>query len=296
MLDIDDIAAFAEVASAGGMTQAARRMGLSKSVLSRRLAKLEASLRVSLLVRTSRGVQLTEQGATFQPHAERMLAELAAGSEAVQPDAEPSGTLRIAAPLSFGEVYLAPLLAELAVRHPRLRIHAFYSDRLVDLIGERFDLGIRLGAMPDSSLLASRIATVGAVVVASRDYVARHGAPTTLDAIADHPAVVHTEHPWRFVRNGGTASVRPVAHFMADSASAILAGVRAGIGIGMLPSFLAVDGLASGELVRLLPDHPCPESALYAVRPSAIGAMPSKLRVLLELLRERLGKRLGELG
>jgi len=286
VLDLEDLAVFAEVADAGGLTPAGRRLGMSKSALSRRLARLEDSLGVALFVRTTRGVLMTEEGA----NAERMIADMAAARDAMTGKEEPTGTLRIAAPLSFGQSHLAPLLAELGLRHPRLRIHAFYSDRLIDLAGERFDVGIRIGTMPDSTLLATRIAPIRSGVVASRAYVEAHGAPQELDDIGRHVALVHSDHPWRFRKGTDIITLRPQGHFMADNSQALLTATLAGLGIAMLPSFLIGPGLLSGELVPLLEDYPCPEAGLYLVRPPVAGAMPTKVKVLSDLLQERFGQ------
>lgn len=290
MLDFEDLTVFAEVADAGGLTSAGRRLGMSKSILSRRLARLEDALGVTLFVRTTRGVLLTEEGANFKPYAERMIADMAAARDAMTGSDEPSGTLRIAAPLSFGQSHLAPLLAELGLRHQRLRIHAFYSDRLIDLVGERFDVGIRIGAMPDSTLLATRIAPIRSGVVASPAYVEAHGAPADLDDIGRHVTLVHADHPWRFLKGADVVTLRPQGHFMADNSQALLAATLAGVGMAMLPSFLIGPGLLSGELVPLLEEYPCPEAGLYLVRPPVAGAMPTKVKVLADLLQERLGR------
>jgi DNA-binding transcriptional LysR family regulator len=292
VLDLDDLVIFAEVADAGGLTRAGRKLGLSKSILSRRLSRIEEALGAALFVRTTRGVLLTEEGANFKPFAERMIADMAAARDALMKKNEPSGTLRIAAQLSFGPSHLAPLLAELGLRHPQLRIHAFYNDRLVDLIGERFDAGIRIGAMPDSALLATRIAPIRTGVVATPAYIAQHGAPQTLDDVARHSALVHADYPWRFQKGSEVVTLHPQTHFMADNGQALLSAVMAGLGIAMLPSFLIGPGLLSGELVPLLEDYPCPESGLFLVRPPIAGAMPTKVKALLALLQERLGQNL----
>jgi len=151
---------FLEVADAGGVSPAARRLGLSKSIVSRRLARLEQALGVQLLSRTTHGAVLTEAGATFREHAARIAAELDSAQEAISPAGDLRGLLRIAAPLSFGPLHLAPVFAELARRHPLLHVHAAYSDRFVDLVGEGFDAAVRLGFLPDSSLVARRICVI----------------------------------------------------------------------------------------------------------------------------------------
>ena len=177
MIDLDDLRSLVEVVESGGFNRAARRLGVSKSIVSRRIARLEADLGTRLLSRTTRGISPTEAGLEFKARGERILAELDEAREAVAQQAGVVGRLRLSAPLSFGVRHVAPVLAEMAQRHPRLELDVSYSDRIVDLIGERFDAAIRIGTLQDSSLVARRIAPVRAVLVASPDYLARHGRP-----------------------------------------------------------------------------------------------------------------------
>ena len=154
MPDLDDIRAFAEVADSGSLTRAGARLGMSKSMISRRLARLEAELGTTLLSRTTRGMSLTEAGGDFRPYAERIVADLEAARDALSRQGEATGRLRLSAPVSFGASHLAAVIAELAVRHPQLAISTSYSDRLADLVGEGFDAAVRLGNLADSSLIA----------------------------------------------------------------------------------------------------------------------------------------------
>ena len=149
MLDLEDLETFVEVADAGGVSAAARRLGVSKSIVSRRLVRLEAGLGVQLLARTTRGAALTEAGLTFREHAVRVCAEIDLARETILPAGDLRGRLRIAAPLSFGPTHLAPVPAQLARRHRRLHVHASYSDRFVDIVGEGFDCAIRVGRLSD---------------------------------------------------------------------------------------------------------------------------------------------------
>src|SRR5262245_49112088 len=144
-VEIEDIQAFVAVADAGGLTAAAGRLGVSKSIVSRRIARLEKSLSSRLLTRTTRGTALTEAGSTFREHATRIAAEADAARDALSPDGTVRGHLRVAAPLSFGSTHFAPVLAKLAARYPELEVQASYSDRRVDLVSEGFDAAIRLG-------------------------------------------------------------------------------------------------------------------------------------------------------
>jgi DNA-binding transcriptional LysR family regulator len=190
VFDLEDLQTFVEVADAGGVSAAARRLGLSKTIVSRRPARLEEDLGAQLLARSTRGAALTEAGLAFREHAGRICAELDAARETVRPNGDLRGRLRITVPVSFGTTHLAPVLAQLARRHPQLHIHASYSDGYVDLIGGGFDAAIRVGYLADSSLVARKISSVRAHVVASPDYLARHGAPETPDDLLNHEVLL----------------------------------------------------------------------------------------------------------
>ena len=287
MPDLADLETFVAVADAGGVSGAARRLGLPKSIVSRRLSRLESELKTQLLTRTTRGAALTEAGATFREHAARVVAELEAARDSLSPEGELRGLLRIAAPLSFGTTHLAPLIAEFAKRHPALQITTSYGDRFVDLVAEGFDVAIRLGWLPDSSLVARRIGPVTGRLVATPDYVKAHGAPQSLEDIANHAALMQGTEIWR-VRDGDQViALHPQGRFKADNGQALVSAVLAGLGIAMLPDFLIDEHIASGALVTLLPHYPMPEAGLYVVRPP--GDHPSrKVRVFTDMLVERL--------
>ena len=290
MFDIDDLRIFGEVADTGGLTTAARRLGMAKSIVSRRLQRLETELGVQLLARTTRGASLTEAGATFREHAARACAELDAARETLSPEGELRGRLRIAAPLSFGATHIAPVLAAMAKRHPLLHIHTSYSDHIVDLVAEGFDVAIRIGRLTDSNLVARRIGRVRAILVASPEYIEAHGAPKSLDEIADHEAIMLGKEAWPFRKGDDIVTVHPQGRFKANNGMALVAAVVQGLGIAMLPDFLSEAPLAAGTVVPLLPEHPLPDGGIYVVRPSS--AQPSrKIRVLTELLVERFGDR-----
>src|ERR1700682_6269096 len=215
-MDIEDLQTFVEVADAGGVSPAARRLGVAKSIVSRRLFKLEAELGVQLLARTTRGAALTEAGVTFREHAARVCAEIDVARETILPAGDLRGQLRIAAPLTFGPTLLAPVFAELARRHPLLHVHACYSDRFVDIIGEGFDCAIRVGYLDDSNLIARRVGPVHGRLVASPDYIREHGAPETPDELLAHQALMQGAETWPFVDGDKTISIPPQVRFNAD--------------------------------------------------------------------------------
>jgi DNA-binding transcriptional LysR family regulator len=287
-MDIEDLQTFVEVADAGGVSPAARRLGVSKSIVSRRLARLEDELGIQLLARTTRGAALTEAGAAFREHAARVCAEMDLARETILPAGDLQGLLRIGAPLTFGPTHLAPVFAELARRHPRLQVHAYYSDRFVDIVGEGFDCAVRLGYLSDSNLIARRVARMCGKLVASPDYIREHGAPETPDELLAHQALMQGTESWRFMDGDKMISVHPQGRFKADNGTALAAAAVAGLGIAALPDFLVADHVASGALVPVMTRYPPPEAGLYVVRPP--GQHPArKIRALTELLIEHFG-------
>lgn len=282
-MDIEDLLTFVEVADAGGITAAARRLGVSKSIVSRRLIQLEAELGVQLLARTTRGAALTEAGITFRDHAARIGAEIEAARETILPDGDLRGRLRVTVPLTFGPVHFAPVLAQMARLHPRLHLHADYSDRFVNLIAEGFDCAIRVGYLPDSNLVARRVGPIYGKLVASPDYVKAHGSPATPQEIVAHEALMQGTEAWHFRDGDRIVTVSPRGRFKADNAMALAAAAAAGLGIAWLPDCATHPYIASGELVPIMTRYPPPSAGAYVVRPP--GPHPSrKVRVLTELL------------
>ncbi|MBR1132397.1 LysR family transcriptional regulator [Bradyrhizobium iriomotense] len=287
-MDVEDLIAFVEVADAGGISAGARRLGVSKSIVSRRLFRLEAELGVQLLARTTRGAALTEAGITFRDHAAKVRAEIDAAKETILPAGELRGRLRIAVPLSFGPPHFAPVLAEMARRYPQLHVHAAYSDRFVDLIAEGFDCAIRVGYLPDSNLIARRVGPISGKLVASPGYIKAHGAPETLDELIAHEALMQGTESWQLMDGDKIVTVHPQGRFKADNGTALAVAAAAGLGIAWLPDCVINDYVASGALVPIMTHHPPPSAGAYVVRPP--GQHPSrKVRVLTELLIECLG-------
>lgn len=287
-MDLEDLRTFIEVADTGGVAPGARRLGLSKSIVSRRLTRLEEALGVQLVSRTTRGSALTEAGATFREHAARAVSEIETAQGSLSPQGEVRGLLRIAAPLSFVTTRLAPVFAELAQRHPLLQVESSYSDRFVDLVGEGFDCAVRLGYLPDSSLIARRICSFRGRLVASPAYLATAGWPQTPHDLEHHQAVAKKGEIWSLKDGQQTVTIRPRGRFLADNGEAVLAAALAGIGIAALPDFLIEDHIAAGRLTPLLDDCLPPDAGMYVVRPPG-SLPPRKVRALIELLVERFG-------
>lgn len=287
-MDIEELQTFVEVADAGGVSPAAVRLGVSKSIVSRRLARLENELGVQLLARSTRGAALTEAGATFRDHAARICSELEVAREAILPTGALRGRLRIAAPLSFGPTHIAPVIAEMGRRHPTLHIQACYSDRFVDLIAEGYDCAVRVGYLPDSNLIARRVGPIGTTLVASPGYISVHGSPETPDELITHQALMQSTETWQFMDGDKVIAVRPQGHFKADNGTALVAAAVAGLGIAYLPDCLIHEQVLSGALVPIMTRYPPPPAATYVVRPP--GQHPTqKIRLFTELLIEYFG-------
>lgn len=287
-MDLEELQTFVEVADAGGVSPAARRLGVSKSIVSRRLFRLEAALGVQLLARTTRGAALTEAGVTFRDHAARVCAEIDTARESILPAGDLRGQLRVASPLSFGTTHLAPVLAQLARRNPLLHVLVSYSDRFVDIVGEGFDCAIRVGYLEDSNLIGRRIGPISGRLVASPEYIKEHGTPKNPDELLNHQALMQGTEAWHLLDGGKTIAIHPRGRFKADNGAALAAAAIAGLGIAALPDFLTETAVASGALVPVMSRYPLPDGGIFVVRPP--GRHPArKVRVLTELLIEHFG-------
>ncbi|MCS4245147.1 DNA-binding transcriptional LysR family regulator [Rhizobium sp. BIGb0125] len=284
-MDIEDLQTFVAVADAGGVSAAARRLGLSKSIVSRRLFRIEAELGVQLLARTTRGAALTEAGVTFRDHAARASAEIDTARETIHPTGQLHGRLRVAMPLTFGPTHFAPVLAEMARLHPQLHIHTSYSDRFVDLIAEGFDCAIRGAYLQNSNLIAKRVGPIHGKLVASPAYIKEHGSPDNIEQLVNHPALMQGTEAWQFMDGDRIVTVQPQGKFKADSAIALAAAAAAGLGVAWLPQCITHEYEAAGTLVPIMTRFPVPPGAVYVVRPPSQHPT-RKVRVLTEMLVE----------
>lgn len=284
-MDIEELLTFVEVADAGGVSPAARRLGVSKSIVSRRLLRLEEELGVQLLARTTRGAALTEAGATFRDHAARACLEMDAARESILPASDLRGRLRVSVPLSFGPTHFAPVLTQMAQRYPQLHVQAVYSDRFVDLVAEGFDCAIRIGHLEDSNLLARRVGLIPGAIVASPAYVSAHGSPETPEQLLTHEVLLQGTESWRLTDRGKTITVHPRGRFKADNATALIVAARAGLGIVLVPESLVHGHVAAGELVPVMTRFPPAVGGAYVVRPPSQHPV-RKVRVLTDMLIE----------
>jgi DNA-binding transcriptional LysR family regulator len=286
--DLDGLQTFVEVIERGGFTAAAKRLGVSKSIASRRVARLEAALGSRLLNRTTRGMALTDVGQAFFERCRTVLAELEAACEdATGQGSEISGLLRISAPTVLARPLIAPVVAELMARHTRLRFDIALDERIVDLVGSGFDLAVRTGSLPDSRFIARPLARLHGQVVASPDYLRRHGTPETPAALAGHVCLEHSElgpaGQWRFEGPGGEVVATIGQQLRVNSFETLEALALAGTGLTVLPTFLGTQALADGRLQRVLTGHAVVGRELHALAPPTRRLSP-KVRLLMDTL------------
>ncbi len=288
-VDLLDVLAFVRVVETGAFSRAAERMGMAKSILSRRVKRLEDQLGARLLTRSAQGAAPTDVGPAYYERAAYILAELEAAEEVVaEAVTQIAGPIRMSAPLSFGVQYLAPALAEFVAVHPRVELDIALDDRVVDLVGGGFDLAVRIGSLPDSALVARRIAPVRKVAVASPAYLAERGRPERPRDLAGHDILLYSNEQWRFRVGKKWEHVRGRPRLRADNGEMLRAAAAAGLGICVLPSFIAAPSLETGALVPLLTDYPMDEGGLHVVMPPG-RATTARVRALVDFLAGRFG-------
>ena len=283
---------FAQVVDSRSFSAAAARLGLSKSAVSKQIAKLEDRLGARLLNRTTRTLSPTDAGQDFYERCIRVAREVEEAERAITHlSAEPRGLLRLNAPASFGREYLAPLVPEMLARWPELRIEALFEDRFVDVVAEGFDLVIRITRLQDSSLVARRIASCRRLVCAAPSYLARRGVPRTPAELLQHDCILYSyatdQNEWEFVGpDGRLETVRVDGRLRANNAEVTLAALRAGAGLALSPDFIVGPDIAAGRLVPLLTGYENPFGAIYAVWPHNRNLAP-KVRAVVDFLVER---------
>jgi DNA-binding transcriptional LysR family regulator len=290
--DLEGLAIFAKVAELRSFSAAATDLGLSKPTVSKAVGRLEERLGARLFNRTSRRLALTDAGRALLTRAARVLSEAeAAESEARAQSAVPRGLVRLAVPMSFGVREVAPALPDFFAQYPDMSVDLHLSDAIVDLIGEGFDLALRIAALPDSSLLARRLCAVPRVLVAAPSYLKAHGTPKHPRDLTAHACLGYAYLPapdvWRFTNKAGEeVTVRTSGPMRANNADALMPALLAGYGLAVQPLFLVREDIAARRLVALLRDWSLPEIALHLVVPPG-GPRPARIQALTEFLRTR---------
>lgn len=267
--------AFHAVVEAGGFAAAGIRLGVSRALVSKRVAALERALGARLLARTTRQVALTEAGAAFHRRAAAILGDFEeARAELGALQAEPTGTLKVSAPMSFGTRYLAPLLGPFLAACSGVELQLVLNDRTVDLLADGFDVGIRIGTLRDSTLIARKLAVTRHLLCAAPAYLARHGTPRRPAELAQHRCLHYGYLPtgtrWRFTGPGGPAhvTVRPV--LTANNGDVLARAAVDGQGLVLAPDFIVAEDVRAGRLVPLLKPYRAPESAISAIWPAGV--------------------------
>ena len=290
--DFEALAIFAKVVELRSFAATADDLALSKATVSKAVSRLEERLGARLFNRTSRRLALTDAGHRLAESATRLLADgEAAESEALAQSVTPRGLVRFAVPMTFGIKVVAPLLPEFLKTYPDVSIDLHLGDATVDLIGEGFDLGLRIARLPDSSLLARRLCAMPRHTVAAPSYLKARGRPTHPMHLAEHIcfdyAYMATPGVWHYSNAAGeSASVRPAGPLRVNNGEALLPAVLAGLGIAALPEFIVGDAIVSGEVEVLLKGWKQPEGALHLVMPPG-GPRPQRVEVLADYLMQQ---------
>lgn len=286
---LSEMEAFIKVVEFGGFTEASRKMGVSKSAISKHVAALESRLGARLLNRTTRRVSPTEIGLAYFDKAQKVLSAVGEADEMASAMQDtPTGELKITAPLSFGLRHVAPALASFLAEYRNVSAQLEFEDRRVELVSEGFDLAIRIGDLPDSSLRARKLAETEMNLVASEAYLKRMGTPTTLEELSEHEllhySILSSGNFWRLKGAGGQErAIRIGGRLSINNGDALAQAARDGIGIVLSPNFICAGDLASGALIELLPAHRPDPLGIYAVYPAGRFPQP-KLRVFVDHL------------
>lgn len=290
MSGLQQFLSFAQTARRGSFAQAARDLGSSPSTVAKSVARLEQALGVQLFHRTTRRVTLTADGERLFRRCERVLAEVEdLQAEAAGVRATPSGTLRIDLPITYGRRIVMPLLADLARRHPGLRLDVRLQDGYADLVRDGLDLAVRVGPLRDSSLVARRIDSQQLVLLASPAYLRDRGRPLRVEELAGHDAIVFRlpssgrDRPWQLRQGRRTVELHPVHRVQLNDGEGMVAAAVEGLGLAQVPDHMAADELARGQLVEVMAAHRPPAMPIFAVTPSS-RLLPPRVRAALDAL------------
>jgi DNA-binding transcriptional LysR family regulator len=293
----DDMTVFVRAVEVGSFSGAAQQLGIAKSIVSRRILSLESRLGTSMFHRSTRQLGLTETGLAYYERARRILADVAEAEDvASQLHGELKGRLKVAAPMSFGYRHLSSVVTDFLRTHPQVDIELDLNDRRVDLISEGFDIAVRIGTLPDSSIISRTLAPCRHVVCASPAYLASHGKPQTPAELASegHVCLAYNNRPraeqWRFLIDGVWTDVPVKArHIHSNNGDILCESAIAGLGIIVLPTFIVSDAIATGALEVLLAGYEVAGPSILAVWPPS-RHLSGKVRAFVDLLAKRFAK------
>lgn len=269
MNDFNEMAIFAVVVGTGSFTRAAEKLKLPKSTISRKISQLEKRVGVRLINRTTRNLKATEVGKLYYEHCVRMVEQAEEADRVVSNmQSEPSGLLRISTPLSFGTPFLMKNIKSFLEKYPKVDIEVVSDNKVVDMLEDEIDIAMRVGPLTDSSLVTRNLGTARMALCASPDYIARHGAPNSLEELADHCCISHPATTWHFRCQEGVREIRTTPRMISNDMDMIRKMVLSGFGIGAAPQILVSEDVKAGRLIPLLPKTPFVERTFYLVYPS----------------------------
>lgn len=281
---------FAKVAQEGSLSAAARTLGLTPSAVSRIIARTEQRLGTRLLLRTTRAITLTCEGEAYLRGARRILADMAEVEEAITDQGVPKGRLRVSAALAHGRMKIVPLVAAFSARHPEVVVDLMLGDEVVDILGGQADVAVRFGHLPDSPLSARCIGETGQVIVASPEYLQRHGIPREPEDLLRHNCLRfnfrRAAPDWPFRREGQDFSLKVAGSIECSSGEALAQLARLGAGIARIGAFSVAEDLGRGELIPLLEDFNPGDREPIHVLFAGGSAMPARVRVFIDYLLE----------
>lgn len=293
MNQLEMMSLFILVAELGSFAAAANQRGVARSVVTRQIAALEEHLGVQLIARSTRRQALTSAGKKYLEHCKAIL-DLVQRSEAelIEEQIKPRGNLRISLPLSFGLRHLSDLLMQFAERYPEIHLDLEYSDRMVDVAAEGYDLAVRIAKELALSEIVRKVGECQLLFVASPKYIQRHGEPKSIDELTDHECLQYSNQSrWMFSEDGKNISVSIKGRLKANNGDAIAKASAAGMGISLMPDFIAKDYLDEGKLVVLKHLDPQPPIGVYVALPSN-SYIPERVRLLVDFLATELPKHL----
>lgn len=290
---LEGITVFAAVVEAESFSGAARTLRRSKAAVSTQIQKLEDRLNVRLLHRTTRQLSMTDEGRAFYEHARRILDEAQEAHDALDNlNNEPRGTLRLNAPMSFGQLHLGSAIADFMALHPDIEIDLELNDRQIDLVEDGYDMAIRIASLPDSSLIARRLAPCRRVILASPDYWDQHGRPEHPRDLKNHEALIYSYVPepnkWIFQKDGQTITVPVSGRYRANNGEVHLRAAMQGLGVYLCPTFFCCDQLKDGSLEMVLSDYAPEPISVYAVYPHR-RHLATRVRAFVDFLSDRFG-------
>jgi DNA-binding transcriptional LysR family regulator len=292
---IDAMSAFVAVADLEGFAPAARKLGLSPSNVTRLIAALEDRLGARLLQRTTRSVTLTDIGTRYLERARRILADVEEAESSAQAErTQPSGRLVVSAPIGFGRLHVSTVMSAYLQRYPDVSGELRLSDRMINLVEDGVDLAVRIGHLADSSLVARSVGDMRRIVVASPDYLKRHGEPRKPAAVASHDTIQFGTSDWDFVEDGGEVRVPSTPRFLTNSADAAILHAEQGGGLTRVMAYQAADAIETGRLRIVLEKFEQAPLPIYIVYPTS-RLLSAKVRTFVDLVVEmsdwKFGKR-----